>query len=95
MKTIKKILDFFFVKRNRSVKELLELMLEHQGLFYSGLCSWIYSMRNKSLISDKEYCLLRDYIRANKPENKTNFWWEHSKITPRINWINTQIEKLK
>lgn len=95
MKAIKNFLYFFFVKRNRSVKELLEFMLEHQGLFYSGLCSWIYSMRNKSLISDKEYCLLRDFIRANNPKNEKGYWWEHSKITPRIKWIKTQIDNLK
>ena len=79
----------------RTTKELLELMLEHQGLFYAGLCRWALYLHRNYLITEVEYLLLNQYIKENKPENAgRTYYWENGKIAPRIEWINQQIEKL-
>ena len=80
----------------RSIKELLELMLEHKELFGCGLCFWINTLFFRKLIKKSELISLRGYIIANKPENKKNigYWWKKRNIAPRIKWINTQIKKL-
>ena len=90
-------LDFFFKKRkNRNVKELLELMLRHQNFFSTGLCRWSTSLWFMNLISDCERTVLLDYIRETNPGNtRGHYYWKQGEITPRIEWINQQIEKLK
>ena len=78
----------------RSIKELLELMLEHQKLFGNGLCFCSTYLHFKDLISSAEKELLSEYIKSNKPKNAGYFlYWEEGNIAPRIEWINTQIEK--
>ena len=80
----------------RTIKQLLELMLEHKALFHAGLCIWATNLCTYNLITYDEVILLQKYITANKPENAGNlFYWEMGKIAPRIKWINTQIENLK
>ena len=80
----------------RTIKQLLELMLERQDLFFFGLCGWAELLLINDLIKEVEYRLLRQYINENKPD-KTSDWiyyFEPREITPRIEWINQQIEKL-
>ena len=94
MKTITGIV--FADRKNRNMKQLLELLLERQELFHDGLCSWALDLHERYLITEVEYVLLNQYIKENKPENAGRpYYWKEGKIAPRIEWINQQIKKLK
>lgn len=92
--------------KTRTIKELLELMLGHQNLFQTGLCSWASYLYSYSVISLKESHSLRNYIKSNKPDEFSSFdtfkqnitysgyYWKMGEIQPRIVWINKQIKKL-
>lgn len=90
--------------QNRSVAELLELMLENQDYFYNGLCIWARQMFHSKLISAAELDILADYIKANRPSvfsswdafkhRNRKYYWEMGNIHPRIEWINQQYNKL-
>lgn len=90
--------------QNRTIAELLELMIEHQGYFYQGLCIWARQMFNAKLISSSELDILTEYIKANRPSvfsswdafkhRNKDFYWEEDNIHPRIKWINQQYNKL-
>ena len=91
----------------RSLIELLELMLKNQKLFYGnsftgGLCNWIYKLFEKNIITSAEYSLLFKYIQNNRPAYKwyniymmfnsnNNFYWRKGLLTPRVNWIQEHI----
>jgi hypothetical protein len=78
----------------RTEKQLFQLMLEHQDLFFGGLCGWVDRMYYSSLINDKEYSLMAKYLNKNKPLDAKRFWFPSGEIAPRIKWIKQQIEKL-
>lgn len=91
----------------RSIKELLELMLQHQNLFQEGLCSWALTLKIKDIITRQEYDTLHSYISHNRPDyfSWTNFinsygskncgyYFPWGKIKPRIYWIKTHIKRL-
>jgi len=87
----------------RTIKELLELMLEHQDLFHKGLCNWVYQLNYKKLITNKEYLELRLYIQRNRPfvfsskealrNYGTDYFWDWNHLEPRLKWINKHIKK--
>ena len=89
--------------KERSIKELLQLMLDNQNLFREGLCSWsgeLYFIKNK--ISYKEYDLLYNYINKNAPFsykinifNTSAYFWKKGDIKPRIEWLKKHINKIK
>jgi hypothetical protein len=91
----------------RSIKELLELMLQHQELFKSGLCHWVGRLHCHGvyLISFDEYYVLKRYIKENRPSKyfslvaykhrNSDFYWELGCIHPRIKWIKKHIKKNK
>jgi hypothetical protein len=78
----------------RTIKELLQLMLEHQDLFETGLCWWARRMVDFGIITESEDNILIDYIEDSEPENIFTHWWTVGELQPRIDWINEQIEKL-
>ncbi len=82
----------------RTNKELLELMLENQQDFHTGLCQWILSMFMRDRITTDEYYELKDYLKQNKPITFhgifSAFWWRVGDIKPRIKWIKKHIKKL-
>lgn len=91
----------------RTIKELLQLMLEHQELFNDGLCNWKSSLMHKSLISLEEYYVLKYYMRENKPNMFSSwhvfkhrirftdvYYWTPNKIEPRVKWLKQHISKL-
>ena len=95
------------MEKNKTIKELLQLMLEHQELFDEGLCNWKSSLMHKSLISLEEYFMLKNYIRENKPSIFSSwnvfkhrifisygFYWTPGKIKPRVKWIKKHIARL-
>jgi hypothetical protein len=88
----------------RTEKELLQLMLERQDQFAKGLCIWIDLLNWSGIITYDELKLLLDYIDHNRPSKfsslsafknrRGKYYWNKGDITPRIKWINKQIEKL-
>jgi hypothetical protein len=91
------------MEKNRTIKELLQLMLDEQDLFGSGLCNWVDNIFYKSKMSFGEKEILTDYIKNNRPSMfssidalkcaNTNFYWKMNNIKPRIKWINKHIQK--
>jgi len=51
----------------RTIKQLLEVMLEHQELFITGLCHWNSLLYNNDIITFSEKQNLSGYIQGNKP----------------------------
>jgi hypothetical protein len=86
--------------KERSIKELLQLMLDNQDLFYDGLCFWVRDLYLKKIISTHERNLLEDYISKNAPflykinPFKDGYYWKRRDISKRILWLKIQISKL-
>lgn len=84
----------------RSIKELLIIMLNNKKLFSDGLCRWIYCLQVNVIFTEKEVVIIKHYISINKPKKtlgiwglvdkyyyKTNsfhYYWKATKIKPRI-----------
>jgi len=85
----------------RSIKELLQVMLENQRLFDFGLCHWSYALYDANLINEDEEDILREYISDNPPIwfivrrflFGSGFFWTKKNIKPRIKWIKKHIKK--
>jgi len=78
----------------RTKNELLQLMLDNQHLFETGLCLLAFTMSIKRIISHDECKFMKEYIRNNKPQNAiSNFYYlQIGNIEPRIEWIKKQME---
>jgi hypothetical protein len=91
--------------KERSIKELLQLMLDNQNLFKEGLCSWNNELYWSCLITRREHDILRNYIRYNRPSifssikafvsRNSGYYWECGDIKPRIKWLKKHINKIK
>ena len=86
------------MKKERSINELLWLMLYHHEHFRSGLCVWTDRMHWYDHITWEEQRKLRRYIEENRPKNiywliKDNYYWEFGDINPRIKWIKKHIKR--
>lgn len=93
------------MKKERTIKELLELLLENKNLFETGLCFWSEMLYCRKLISCQECSLLIYYIKKNRPFIFSSmevfkqhisieaYYWEIRNINPRIQWIHKHIKK--
>jgi len=82
--------------QTRTIKELLELMLEHQGYFLTGLCMWSISLYHFKIINCEEEKILYRYITFHRPINLryfNDYYWEKCDIKPRLHWIKKHIKK--
>ncbi len=85
----------------RTIKELLQLMLDNQRLFGSGLCYWSYQLYEANVITEDEEVILREYISDYPPiwfivRNTlfgSVFYWTKNNIKPRIKWLKKHIKK--
>ena len=86
----------------RSIKELLQVMLDNKHLFSAGLCQWVVSCNLDDHITHEEYITLDQFIQNNKPKGifkrylikwRGGFYWKPYKIKPRIKWIKYHISK--
>lgn len=83
----------------RSIKELLQVMLDNQHLFSTGLCKWFDSLLWNNLISHKENHLLIIYLKTHKPSTfnalfiENSHYWKPRYLEPRIKWINKHIKR--
>lgn len=91
------------MEEERTIKQLLELMLKTQHLFSTGLCHWADSICRDKLITWNEEILLRRHIRLNRPNKfsslevyklrESHYYWNCGNIKPRLKWIKKQIQK--
>ena len=87
------------MKEERTIKELLQLMLEHQELFNNGLCLWVGRLYWCNCITSTESKSLSVYIQKNRPKNfywltGDEYYWKYGDIQPRIKWIKKHIARL-
>ncbi len=81
----------------RTIKELLQLMLDNKQMFYDGLCSWKNELHFRGLITSEELSLLYKYIANNKPFtlhrmfSSGSYYWKMKNIKPRIKWLKYHI----
>jgi len=89
------------MKTEKTIKQLLQVLLDNQEYFRSGLCNWIHRLFDYNLLTHSESLILFEYINKNKPvftwymlfHYNSSYWWKRGKIKPRIKWINKQIVK--
>ena len=97
-------MEKYTVEQERTIKELLQIMLDNQEYFEITLCFWVdklYILSN--LLSLLEVIRLRQYILLNRPStfssiqsfiNRNNFYyWNRGDIKPRIKWLKEHIKK--
>lgn len=87
----------------RTIKELLQLMLDNPQLFDRGLCFWTNGLYGAGLIGLYELDELDDYIAKNRPSmfssidaylrSNTGYYWKCGRIKPRIKWLKKHIVK--
>lgn len=87
-------------QKEKTIKELLQLMLDSQQHFQSGLCNWIDNLYVYNVITSFEFSKLKNYIRCNKPNllhniiySNGSYWWRYGDIFPRIEWVKKHIKK--
>jgi hypothetical protein len=81
---------------NPIIKRVLELLLNNQDLFSTGICDWVESLGKNKLITETEILWMDDYLKNNVPTSRDNicgFWWNCGEIEPRIEWIQAQLYK--
>jgi len=95
--------DVFY---KRSIKELLQILLDNMNLLTSGLCSLAPRLNAIGKLTDEEVMTLWRYIEEHQPYNlyyilskfsdstEYIFYWEKGKKKPRINWLKKQIKSL-
>lgn len=85
----------------RTNKELLQVFLDNQKLFETGLCSWIDALLCVNLINNEEFKYLNDLILKHKPilyrlriskNSIYGYYWEKGKIEPRIKWLKKHLK---
>lgn len=89
----------------RTIKELLQVMLQHKDLFETGMCYWVGTLDRQGIITESEAEALFEYIRGNRPDyfswtnfvkgyNPEAYFFPYGKIKPRIYWIKRHIKRL-
>jgi hypothetical protein len=88
------------MKKERTINELLKLMLDNQNFFSCGLCGWANTMYHGDKINKTEYMKLRGYIDLNEPftfhklrNPDSRFYWKIGELAPRVRWIKKHIKR--
>ena len=90
------------MKPERSIKELLIILRDNTHICFftkycMGICSVVQVLRGEGIITWDESILLINYIAINGPYGSAScgvYWWPAGELTPRLEWLNQQIEKL-
>jgi hypothetical protein len=87
----------------RTIKELLQIMLDNRDLFVCGLCYWSTNLVIHNKITTGEYAELKTYIQNNRPSpysslnaflwRDNGYYWPSTNISPRIKWIKKHIKR--
>ncbi len=89
----------------RTIKQLLQVMLDNQQYFSSGLCGWATDLHWVAKLSnDYEYGRLMRYIRNNRPskfssidafkQRNSSLYWTFGDVKPRIKWLKNTLRKI-
>ena len=84
--------------KTRTIKELLQLMLDNKRHLNSGLCKLNNDLYLKGYTTYFENEILRKYMQENKPKTFHNvviadgYWWFPYRVFPRIKWIKKHIK---
>jgi hypothetical protein len=79
----------------RPNKELLQVFLDNQGLFFDGLCNWISALKCKGIITEDEYDFIYDMIEKYPDYFGFQYMWPSGQIQPRIDWLKEKLTKQK
>ena len=92
------------MKKERNIKELLQVMLDNTRFLRRGLCFYVQSLQNELLLDSHEGKMLLVYIKHNRPSKWSSlnafrncniiFYWDDGDIKPRIKWIKKHIKKV-
>ena len=96
------------MKTERTIKELLEVMIVEKHRLKLGLCRLSGELKCLNIITSKEEKILLDYIKNNYPINwrlieaiitgkfkdRDYFYWKESNSLLREKWIKKHIKKL-
>ena len=77
----------------KTAKFLLELSEKYPDHFKTGYCEFITRLYSKMCINDKEYFILYNFIRNNKPKEAIDaFWFERGDLQSRIEYLKNFIK---
>lgn len=78
----------------RTIKELLQIMLDNSKYFSYGLCNMVNTLYYFEYISFVEANILKRYINENPPIGflGKGYYWEYGKLEPRIKWLEEHIK---
>jgi len=86
----------------RNIKEILEIMLQHEELFLTGLCNWACNLKVHGHINYEELMRLYKYIQDNRPAKWSGIitlicmnnlhYWPVGWIIPRRKWLKHHIK---
>ena len=89
-------------KKERSIKELLQVMLDNQQFFDAGLCLWALHLQTRIIITWEETQKVLSYIKANRPSKwssraafkyrNSEYFWTIGDIEPRLKWLEKHIK---
>jgi hypothetical protein len=81
-------------KKDRSIHELLKLMLEHcnEEKLGSGLCWLAGTLYQYDDMSGNEYHSIKVFIEKHRPNQDRPFSWEIGEVEPRREWLKEQIK---
>lgn len=67
----------------RTIKEVLQVMLQHKDKFSTGMCLWAFDLYSYGIITVWEFRSLDRYIKGNRPDyfSWTNFIENYSDIS--------------
>lgn len=79
---------------NRTIIELLQIVLDNISKCSYGFCEFIDTLFITGFITNGEAYLLHTYLYNNRPENKNlqEYWWLPSILEPRIEWLKEHIK---
>lgn len=82
----------------RSLRELLTVVRDNRQLFATGLCSLVTQLYHTNQITLPERRALNKFIDSNPPRNlwssDLGYYWKPFLWSPRLRWLNEQINKL-
>lgn len=91
------------MEKEKTIAQLLQLLLDNKEKFSIGLCGFISNLLDKNIISFIEYKILNDYMKENLPISRPyqiypnsrpvyGFCWKPHVFTCREKWIIKHIK---
>lgn len=81
--------------KERSIKELLQILLKSMEGFELGLCLLMYDLKDHQFIIESEHTRLLVYLYENRPDPNLSFgdyYWPQGLKEPRIDWLEQHIK---